>query len=893
MCKKLIFLISFVAVLGLVGSVSAEEKLWTNDVGDSNWCDGDNWDPTGVPTSADNVDINDTYPGDVNVKCAGAEANNINWDVNGRTFTIEAGASLTVDEIFDWSDGPGPGIVHIYGELICNGDNYSYGSFRGPDDGHGEVYIYEGANVWQGARFRGADDTSGTIDFYIYGGDVNVAGFMLGDNGSGNFYMTGGRMVCRDDEDDSFSIRGRGGAYIEVLIDGGAELIVGGSLRTPQSADASARLTLDDGYIECKEWACAGDDWRLDINEGMLRIKDPVETSTEEIQGYIDANWITGYNETVIPIVTKDGDDIVVTCYFIHLKAYNEEPPDHSVNLCPTGMQLYWEPGEDVNDANGHNVYFGTDYYAVRDANVNIPLGVLVATGQDSNKYPEDGKPLLDLELNTTYYWRVDEVNEAEVDSPWKGGIWEFTTQNGQAYDESPADGYRGLNVDANLLTWTPCCAATGQKLYYGTDFPGNIPLFSDGFEGGIDPNWTYVGWLLHDATADSNYARSGTYSVKAVGAGVKTLTSDDIDATDYANSLRVRFWVRRTEDVNKGDDLKLYYYDGTDYDRVSVNDFNVVALGPNDTWLRFTDIITDSQYLISNFRIQLVADMDAGGTIYVDDVGVRNNWPVDPAWLEADLGPSDNNYPTTLSEFTDYGWRIDTVIDGNVIQGDYWDFTTGFGGSDLLMYYKFDGGSIGSNISTPITDDTTNVTFAKYDGGGSLTYGESNPMIAASDTSADFAPDVGLKRDDLGVNNDLLRLDGWQYTIELWFKVNEGDYDGEDMMLIGKTLSDDWSIMISDLGDDDDFRWYHDDDDVEAGGFMVGNLDEWIHVAAVYDRSLSSQRQKLYINGILEETGNDDDLNPTDNNEPVTIGYEQEDDVNVGAFFNGLIDEV
>ncbi|MHC4464900.1 MAG: hypothetical protein ACYS30_26245, partial [Planctomycetota bacterium] len=232
--------------------------------------------------------------------------------------------------------------------------------------------------------------------------------------------------------------------------------------------------------------------------------------------------------------------------------------------------------------------------------------------------------------------------------------------------------------MDANLLTWTPCCVATGQKLYYGTDFPGSIVLFSDGFEGGIDPNWTYVGWLLHNATADPNYAHSGTYSAKAVGAGVKTLTSDDIDATDYANALEVSFWVRRTEDVNKGDDLKLYYYDGNDYDKVSVNDFNVVALGPNDAWLQFTDTVTDSQYLISKFRIRLSADISSSGTVYVDDVTVSNSWPVDPAWLEANLGPSDNNYPTTLSEFTDYGWRIDTVIDGNVIQGDYWDFTTG-----------------------------------------------------------------------------------------------------------------------------------------------------------------------------------------------------------------------
>ncbi|MBA7695521.1 hypothetical protein ES703_104149 [subsurface metagenome] len=34
------------------------------------------------------------------------------------------------------------------------------------------------------------------------------------------------------------------------------------------------------------------------------------------------------------------------------------------------------------------------------------------------------------LEWNTTYYWRIDEVNNANANSPWKGNIWNFTTAN-------------------------------------------------------------------------------------------------------------------------------------------------------------------------------------------------------------------------------------------------------------------------------------------------------------------------------------------------------------------------------------------------------------------------------------------------------------------------------
>ncbi|MCO4838856.1 MAG: hypothetical protein KC447_01895, partial [Rhodobacteraceae bacterium] len=34
------------------------------------------------------------------------------------------------------------------------------------------------------------------------------------------------------------------------------------------------------------------------------------------------------------------------------------------------------------------------------------------------------------LEWDTTYYWRIDEANNANADSPWTGPLWSFTTAN-------------------------------------------------------------------------------------------------------------------------------------------------------------------------------------------------------------------------------------------------------------------------------------------------------------------------------------------------------------------------------------------------------------------------------------------------------------------------------
>jgi hypothetical protein len=67
-------------------------------------------------------------------------------------------------------------------------------------------------------------------------------------------------------------------------------------------------------------------------------------------------------------------------------------------------------------------VYFGTDEEAVRNATTASPeFKGTKALGDESY---DPGK----LEWEATYYWRVDEINTGNPDSPWVGNIWSFTT---------------------------------------------------------------------------------------------------------------------------------------------------------------------------------------------------------------------------------------------------------------------------------------------------------------------------------------------------------------------------------------------------------------------------------------------------------------------------------
>jgi hypothetical protein len=70
-----------------------------------------------------------------------------------------------------------------------------------------------------------------------------------------------------------------------------------------------------------------------------------------------------------------------------------------------------------------HDVYFGEDEIAVASA---TPASLGIYRGRQPaavNTYD----PGI-LEWSKTYYWRIDEVNDADPNSPWKGSVWRFTT---------------------------------------------------------------------------------------------------------------------------------------------------------------------------------------------------------------------------------------------------------------------------------------------------------------------------------------------------------------------------------------------------------------------------------------------------------------------------------
>jgi hypothetical protein len=146
--------------------------------------------------------------------------------------------------------------------------------------------------------------------------------------------------------------------------------------------------------------------------------------------------------------------------------ALSPAPVDGALHA-DTWVTLSWTPGE---LAVSHDVYLSDSYEDVIDANPdsdvfrgNQTLPYLVA-GFPGYPYPDGLVP------GTTYYWRIDEVNEADPNSPWKGDVWSFSIPPKTAYSPDPADGAELVNLDAKLK-WTTGFGAKLHYVVFGEDF--------------------------------------------------------------------------------------------------------------------------------------------------------------------------------------------------------------------------------------------------------------------------------------------------------------------------------------------------------------------------------------------------------------------------------------
>ncbi len=161
--------------------------------------------------------------------------------------------------------------------------------------------------------------------------------------------------------------------------------------------------------------------------------------------------------------------------------AWGPDPADGALHA-ETWVNLAWRSG---GYALSHDVYLGENFDHVNDGTADTFQGnqtsTMVIAGFAGFAFPDGLVP------GTTYYWRVDEVNDSEPNSPWKGDVWSFSIPPKTAYGPDPADGAEFVDLDATF-SWTPGFGAKLHTVYLGTNFDdvynaaGGMPLGSSSY---------------------------------------------------------------------------------------------------------------------------------------------------------------------------------------------------------------------------------------------------------------------------------------------------------------------------------------------------------------------------------------------------------------------------
>ncbi len=310
---------------------------------------------------------------------------------------------------------------------------------------------------------------------------------------------------------------------------------------------------------------------------------------------------------------------------FFYVPAQAREPqPAVGADGVALDAQLNWRPGR---GAASHKVYFSNDRQAVAD-------GTALVDTVTAHSYQPAG-----LEYGKTYYWKVDEVNEA---SAYAGDLWSFTTTEFTLVDdfesyndeegqdtriyETWIDGYADASSGSTVGNLEPPFAE--QTIVHGgaqampMDYNNvNAPYFSEAYrEFSPVQNWTANGathlslWFRGNPPAFVE-AADGTITMSAAGADIYMGTDEfrfaykklngDGSITIKVNSVQTASdWTKAGVMMRSSLDplamqvhmisaaqqsLVEWMYRGIDNDAVTTQ-FNTAAnSAPLPVWLRLT----------------------------------------------------------------------------------------------------------------------------------------------------------------------------------------------------------------------------------------------------------------------------------------------------------------
>jgi len=293
--------------------------------------------------------------------------------------------------------------------------------------------------------------------------------------------------------------------------------------------------------------APVGDGVRLYI-DGKLLISRWTTDETPGDEPYEDSASIT-LGKGMVPMVMEFFDDtqaakaqllwrtpygpneiIPRDAFFQPRRSVSPEPSNGATDVRSDPV-LNWVTGQ---FADTRDVYFGTDEDEVTDTNANV----LVDSNTRDVNYYDPGL----LEFNTTYYWRVIDINALTPGGPWPSSVWSFTTgsyhivDDMEKYNSSITDAWKTSAGGSVTTSTSPKMAGTVHEgdgyeamAYSYNNSAG--PFYSQAYAEADSPHiGNIVGkdWGLHKVKALSLWFRGqGNPNISGTHSGQYTITSD------------------------------------------------------------------------------------------------------------------------------------------------------------------------------------------------------------------------------------------------------------------------------------------------------------------------------------------------------------------------------
>jgi len=514
---------------------------------------------------------------------------------------------------------------------------------------------------------------------------------------------------------------------------------------------------------------------------------------------------------------------------------------------------LSWTPGDYAPPTDGHFVYFGAD----------DPANLALAADQPQS--PSNYSPGA-LDLDTTYYWAVDEANDAAPGDVDPGKIWSFTTSDHLVIDDM--DSYESQEPNYIFNTWKDgfgdynCVGGNGtgsglssgsinlsefqsMKYEYDNDGMVSVPYPSGPLDeprafysvakanvadlpSGIGSDWTVGGaeaLVLHFYGETTNSIESMWVELTDGSGGKATATYGDYADEDPCDIDKVS-WYQWNIDLD-------------DFTGVTLTDVNSIAIGIGDP---------DA------------TEPGGGGVIYFDDIRLYAPRCIlsrrDADFALVDYAPEGDPNGDCVIDYKELD-----VMSGDWLEYDFNVAPVEPNAAGLVAWYE---------LENDANDSSPNELHGTENG---------TPFYAAGPVGQAMSLDGFDDYIDCGTNSAFDLTDS--VSVACWIKVTTFDKSWQAIVTKG-----DNSWRIHRWGGGNGINWAHSGlSPLSMGGGTNVNDGAWHHIAGTYDGT----NRVLYVDGQVD--GSDTPTGTINlSAHPVRIG---ENAQATGRFWSGMIDDV